>query len=199
MPLIIPDAERVSILGNQADGPWAAVYGIATDTATEGATAQSIAQAVLDSFVLEVLPHLTDSVSVTRATYVDLSSESGDTGEVLPTSGPSLVGGVTVDPLPPQCTYLIKILTTGGRSVRSGRSFWPGVRSDEVDDRGDITSGTVLTMTTAAEDFAASIESLSGATLGVIHRPSVGSPSITDMTQVNCEVAIATQRRRLRR
>jgi hypothetical protein len=199
MALIVPNAVRVSILGNQADGPFASVYGIDSAPATGGADARAIAQATLDAYILKVLPHLTNTITVTRATYVDLSDEAGETGEVLPTSGPSTTGGVTTAPLAPQCTYLIKLLTTGGRAVRSGRSFLPGVRADEVSARGDITSATTLTMTTAMEDFSTTITADSGAILGVIHRPSVGDASITEVTHINCETTIATQRRRLRR
>jgi hypothetical protein len=199
MPLIIPDAVRVSVLGNQADGPFASVFGIDSAPAVGAADARAIAQAVIDSYCTELCLHLTDTVTVTRATYVDLSSEAGETGEVLPTTPADAVGKVHVAPLSPQCTYLIKLLTTGGRSARSGRSFLPGVRSDEVNPRGDLTSSWTGTMTTAFEAFRAGIASGSGAVLGVIHRPSDGPASITEVTSTLCEPTIATQRRRLRR
>lgn len=195
--LIVPEAMRVSILGNQADGPFASVYGIHIEGEAVGVDA--IAQAVLNAWRDEVLPHLCSTVVLQRALYVDLRSGTGDSGEVIPTGPGSNAGGVTTAPCPPQVTYLVKLKTTGGRSARNGRSFLPGVRGDEVNNRGDITSGTVDTITDAMESFRGAITDADAGELGVIHRPSAGSPSITDVQACICEGTIATQRRRLRR
>lgn len=199
MPLIVPNAVRVSVLGTQADGPFATVFGIDSEPAIGEADARAIAQATIDAYCTELVLHMTDTITVTRATYVDLSTLDGETGEVLPTPGVTTTGAVHVAPLSPQCTYLVKLLTTGGRSSRSGRSFLPGVRSDEVSPAGNITTGTVSTMNTAYAAFMSEITSGTGAILGVIHRPTDGSPSITEVTSAVVEPTIATQRRRLRR
>lgn len=196
MPFIAP-AIQVSVLGTQADGPFANVFALHTDAFTPAAA--DGAQAVLDAYVSHILPKLTDSIVVTSATYVDLSTSSGDTGEVIPTSGLTTTGAVHVDASPPQCTYLVKLSTAGGRSTRGGRTFLPGVRSDEVNERGDITTGTVSAITTAYQDFMDALVSSESGQLGILHRNVSGPGSCTDVTSAVCESTIATQRRRLRR
>ena len=196
MPFIAP-AIQVSVLGTQADGPWANVFAIHTDVFTPVASAA--AQALLDAYITEILPVLTDSITVSSATFVDLSSSSGDTGEVTPTGGLTLTGGVHTDASPPQVTYLVKLSTIGGRSTRSGRTYLPGVRNDEVSEAGNINGATVTTVTNAYADFMDALITSESGQLGVLHRNVSGPGSCTDVTAAICETAVATQRRRLRR
>ena len=196
MPFIAP-AIQVSVLGTQADGPFANVFALHTDVFTPPAAEG--AQAVLDAYVVHILPVLTDSITVLSATFVDLSSSTGDTGEVIPSAGPSTSGAVHVDASPPQCTYLVKLQTGGGRATRGGRTFLPGVRSDEVSENGVVAGGTVTTVTNAYADFMDALITSEAGQLGVLHRNVSGPDSCTDVTQAICETSIATQRRRLRR
>lgn len=195
--LIVPNITRVSVLGNQADGQWANVFALnrtgASTSISEGA------QTVLDAYIEHLLPVLTSTITSLHAHFTDLSSATGASGDLAYTGAGVNHGAVNVDPLPPQCSYLIHCQGSAGRGQRSGRFYPPGVRKDEVSNSGDITSGTQTTVGNAADAFLEAVATGGGGNLHTIHHPKGGAVTTSLITYMTCEAAIATQRRRLNR
>lgn len=195
--LVIPNCLQVAISGTQADGPWAIVNH--WDIEAASTSAEGTAQSVLDEFVDQVLTHLTNTVTVSKAHYIDLSTATGPTGDVTYSGTGSTTGGVGVAPSPPQVAYLMRLNTGGARGTRPGRIYLPGVRSDEVSNSGDVTSGTVTTMGAAVNTWRNNVESDTDCSMCVAHRSGASAGTFSIVSSVVCEVPIATQRRRLRR
>lgn len=195
MPLVAP-ALQVTINGSTADGPYANVLHVDASS-SDPFTA---ALAVLDQYVDHILPVLCSSVRVRSASFIDLSSSSGQTGEVVPTAtGTALIGGVTTEALPPQVAYLARLGGVSDRGVRNGRMYLPGVRKDEVDDRGDVSGTVVTTVQTAVTAFISGVLAAAGGPLLIVHNPSGGTVTTTEVLGSVVETPTATQRRRLKR
>ena len=196
MPLVVADTLQVAINGVTADGPFVNVLHVAKDgTLSE----YEQATAVLDSYETNLMPVLCNSIVVDRAYFLDLSSGSGVSGVTFGTGGTGVVGGVGVQALPPQNAYLVKLGGLSTRGTRNGRMYLPGVRSDEVDDRGDISSTTQGVVTAAVADFLSDVLANANQPLVIVHNPAGGPTSTTEVLGGFCEVAVATQRRRLKR
>jgi hypothetical protein len=187
----------VTIQGRQADGDIANVLHFDMSTAT-GPTAD-MAKAVLEGWIATILPELTDTTKIDGAHWIDLSSSSGDTGDVTPDSGDVTSGGVHVQPCPPQVAYLLKLVTLSERGVRNGRVYLPGVRMDEVDEHGDVSSTTRGNITGAGESFRDGVIAGPGLVWSVLHNPAGGPTAMTPVAATICEVPVATQKRRLNR
>src|SRR6476659_5918159 len=142
MPLVA-EAIQVTVRGTISLHNWANVFHIAPSDDI-GPNGQALA--ILDSYVVNILPVLTDNVHVNDAYYLDLQDETGPTGIVNPTAGPDLDGGVTAPACPPNTTYLARYGGLSARGVRNGRSYLPGVREDEVGSSGLITDATTATV-----------------------------------------------------
>lgn len=197
MPVELDGCLQVTINGFQADGVFANV--IHTDISAGSIPPEDAAKAALEGYIATILPVLTNTVRVNGAHYIDLSGPTGATGDVTPDTGDVVVGGVGTEPCPPQVSYLIKLSTTSIRGVRNGRLYLPGVRLDEINAAGDVSSGQRSTVTGAVESFRSGLEGAGGGILSVLHNPAGGPTSMSHVTSAFCEVPVATQRRRLNR
>lgn len=195
--VVIPGCVQVSILGSQADGPFANVTHWVR--VLSGSTPEDVAQAVLNRYVDDVLLRLTSTVSVAGAAYIDLSSSTGVTGTVSYTGTSPTSGTVTVKPAPPQVAYLGKFTSSGGRGSRAGRIFLPGVRSDEVNNDGTLTSGTITTIGDALNSWASAVSTDVEHVLCIAHKSGPLSGTSTTVSTITCEQSVATLRHRLRR
>lgn len=165
------------------------------------AVAENVGAAWQDH-VLEVIGN---QYTFDGTSYIDLDSEDGQTGEVAPDPAKNLSGQGSGAQLPPNCGYLIhKRLESSSRGTRSGRMFLVGIGEGAVDNNGDIDSGVVTAISEAMEDFKDAVngEYFSPANytsnMAVVHQPSVGDTSFTEIESMVCDSRVATQRRRLR-
>lgn len=117
-------------------------------------------------------------------------------------------GGATSEPLPQNCSLLIRKLTAlGGRRGR-GRMFLPGIDEDTVSSAGFVAGSTLTAWQGIFDDFFDALP-VDGAAGGVgdavnpvlLHSEVVGetTPAPTAITGFAVQSVIATQRRRLRR
>jgi hypothetical protein len=197
MPLVVANVLQVALTGTTPDGPWANVLHVVEDGG--GVDLQAQADAVFDAYAAKLMPKLTNGCKLVKGSWTDLSSTSGLTGITFGSGGVAVPGGVGAPPAPPQVCYLVRLVGASARGVRNGRMYLPGVRSDELNDRGDITSTTTAALQTAVDGFVSQVLSEAGQPLCVVHAPAGSATSHTEVTGGLVESTVATQRRRLKR
>lgn len=147
------------------------------------------------------------------ASWVDLDSATGRTGELGPAGSHPTAGGQAPPFAPPQVCRLIKKQVTAARGNRSGRLYINNIGEPNVDDGGHLASAHQSASTALAEQFRSTIRSYSypgdvgahPAAWRVVH---VNKPNkldattwtwtSTDVQSVSCDALVATQRRRIR-
>ena len=196
-PLVIDDCVQVTINGDAGDGPFANVF--AWNIGASADPPAAIASDVLTSYIENILPVLCTPVTVSDAYFIDMRSEDGDTGTVTYSGSEDTHGAVTAPQAPPQVVYLVQHDTTGGRGTRGGRTFLPGVREDEVESTGVITTTTRGTVGGAFAGFVSSVETANDAIFSIIHRGVSGPNALTPVTSSIVQESVATLRRRLNR
>ena len=195
MPLVAP-CVQVTVRGTMDLHNWANVFHV-EPAETIGPNGQALA--VLDAYVNDLLPLLTNDVQVVDAAYVDLQDVDGSSGVVSPTAGPDLIGGVAAPACPPNTTYLVRYGGLSARGVRNGRSYLPGVREDEVSNGGVITPETTADVQAAATTFISDVLANADGPLVTLHTPEVGDPFVSEILGCAVSNVVATQRRRLRK
>jgi hypothetical protein len=142
---------------------------------------------VEESFVTNILPRLSDSITLVRVTWRDASGTLRDTGY-------SAAGGNSDPGTSPNVAYLVKKNTgVGGRKNR-GRMYVPGCVETKVDSAGIVTPTFQATLQGNFTDWqeAAAVANF---TMQILHN-SVVDPTV--VTSLFVESTVATQRRRLR-
>ena len=104
-------------------------------------------------------------------------------------------GTVSGDPMTPQVAYLVKKLTALGGRRNRGRFYLPGVVESKVDGAGNVLGAFQTTIQTSMDDF---MTDTGAADIGVVILHSDGGTP-TDVTSLQVEPKVATQRRRLKR
>lgn len=135
-------------------------------------------------------------VTVTNVSFV-VGLVGGDAA--YESSAGNGVGTVSGSSLPQNCAILVKKRTgLVGRKNR-GRMFLPGIRENEVDQLGVISSTEVTRLQGHANTFAGNVASSTQFDgLAILHAVGDGTtPALVPNLQVDSR--IATQRRRLRR
>lgn len=205
MPLIVNDVIEVAISGTQTGKAWTNVLHVRHDRPISSGNAGDVAQEVLDAYVEELLPLMSELVTVTGAEYVDLDSAEGDTGSVTPSAGLTVTGGDSAQPVPINTAVLVRKNTEGGRAARNGRMFLPGMAEVNVDGAGIIASVSRTAWQTAADAFLNTVNDGGIASpeqvMVVVSRPTVSATpgTFNEVTSLNVSSLMATQRERMRR
>lgn len=153
------------------------------------------AAAFYDVYTADLNDHAQNTVSYTSVSYVDLSSETGDSGVYIP---PAIATGeASGEAVPPNVCVLATWIATGGRAYRNGRSYFPGADESSVDASGELNSATVNLWQADCESFLTNIDA-EGLALCVVSRTSPSSGITRTVTGVAVQSQMATQRRRLR-
>lgn len=155
---------------------------------------------------------ITTLFTATFGTQLDAGCGIGPTSLVIGTgvSGENFVvtgtgqgsGAVTGETMPPNVSLLVRKTTARGGRRGRGRMYLPWVlRDDGVDDVGNVNSGPLANLQTAADDYLTGLLALSDpAPMVILHSAggstAPGTPNA--VTGLVVDQRIATQRRRLR-
>lgn len=192
MTLIIPDGfGQATLIFDFVTGPsnpMAVVFGYdnGNDQSPNGNAA-----IIRDEYQSNVLVsgHISDNVMLLGV--VVLQNPGGSSA--LASSGN--VGTDGGHALPPQVSYLVhKQTALGGREHR-GRMYIPGPTIDQVTEGGTVDPEDLSSLGTAFEEFRFNLDSNS-IPMVVLHSDALLAPTI--VTNLEVDVLLATQRRRLR-
>jgi hypothetical protein len=178
MALILANGLRVTILGQWTNGrPIHSVFHFRMTAVTNRVPAcAEAAAAVLQAWGTNVVPLIANNYSVASARFVDMSSDSGATGEV--TAEPPYTGGNIATVNSPYTGLVMKKLYSGSfRGTRSGRTFFPGISDANVDEDGLVLNSVRDAARTAMVNFlqdcnATSTPNVVDMAMVVAHTPS---------------------------
>lgn len=192
MPLVLPDGFGLCTIhwriGAQG-GDAVTVIGV-----ENSGTAFVKASTVKDAVENNLLPEMGDAVILERVKVTQRDGAVYSQGEW----GSGQNGEVAQSILPPNCTYLVRKLTTGlGRPGR-GRMYLPGPLENEVTNSGYLSPSRVTSLQNAVEQFLVD----TGPQV-IFHRDPLDPSNYdadppTELFSFSVEAQIATQRRRLR-
>lgn len=193
-PIIAPDVVRLSIEGTYNGRTWANVF---HGVYTGGATAEELATDMQLAWAANLSPAIDSSVTNFTASYVDLGTELGVSGEI-PWDGPTS-GGYSGASCPPNVAYLLSLKALGTRKQRNGRMYLIGVPEAAVDEAGAVDSTFLDGLTSRCEDFYEDIGLGGHGHLAVLSKATGDDYEGRTVTEVVPSNLVATQRRRLRR
>jgi hypothetical protein len=224
-PLIAPGIARYTLNAHFGSHNIANVLDYFIDTtgtvADRGDAVAAQAGIIIDAWCDRILPTIADEYVFDSVTWVDLDELDGSTGiattgddEVLPQTG-ALTGAGTDVTAPNVAMLVKKIAPGGGRSTRNGRMYVAGVTEGATSAAGDtILAASVTIFQAAFSNFLTDTDGthpvgadIYDASLRVVHTRKVsdGPPPVyefvssSDVTQLQVQALLATQRRRLRR
>jgi hypothetical protein len=147
--------------------------------------------------------------------WLDLDSETGRTGFLLPKATLPVAGGDVGAPLPPAASPLVTKVVAAQRGARNGRMFLPPYAEGSVNEHGVILAADVTVWQTRVDAFFNGIEDdvIGGIqqhpvvstvlTRGPSPAPGIPGPPLTGegrrVTSFRYQNVIATQRRRQKR
>lgn len=134
-----------------------------------------------------LLPNLSSSYGFEGVSWVDLDSESGSTGSIVPVSDYPQVGALGADAEVPQTTLLVeKQLSGRRRGTRNGRWYISGVPEMRIDNNGIVLPIWVTQMDNALSDFLGDVSKEGTAdhvwtVPVVVHESAAGANRITKL------------------
>jgi hypothetical protein len=201
--------------GRHADVVWD--YSVDEGSGADRHTVAAIAAGeVGKAWQQHFIDQVSGAISYTGGSYLDLDSLDGTGGVFGPFSGLPVNGGTTPGTVAPQNAVLAHKICAHNRRQRNGRCFIPGLSEAGVDNFGRIDAGIQTGWRTKLNDFLNALngtgDPVSGAdtAIRVVHvtghadpegpgkppRPNAWSSS--DVTDIQIDGLIATQRRRNR-
>lgn len=217
MPLVAPDVCRYTMNGLWAGRQVANILDMVVDpsgTVLDGrdAAIEHVAGVLLDEFATWVVGALTVDYQFTSVSWVDLNSATGSTGERTSTDARTLpiVGGAGGAAATSNVAMLVKKVTTSARGQRAGRWYLPNPGEVQINEneleatfRGEVQGNLNTFLENITETgVAASWPRFPT----VVHTRNIGTPSNpnieyvdnTQITTMQLQSRLATQRRRLR-
>jgi len=214
MPAIIAnDVVMVTLEALLGTRPVATVLHVKADRPILAPVGDSegIATRVMKAWQDHIVADCTNNYAFLGARYMDLDSDTGDSGFVPFDPAKPHTGTGSANAATPQVTYNIKKVPAGGapRGLR-GRIFLPGVAEGAVDNAGFLASTEVTELDT---DFAAFLAAANAdytgasdqsAKLCIVHFPRnvdgdiIGAGTGYVISSFQTQPKVATQRRRLR-
>lgn len=204
---------RADINGRACDN----MVDVSLDEVGEGrATAvASITGPVTHAWQANVIPALGSWYRFHVASWIDLDSLEGLTGDTGPQSGDPVLGGTGGAQHPPNTAALIHKNVDRRRNTRSGRMYLSPLTEADTDDGGTLAGSTITRLQTAMDHFKLALEDIaigagSTTTWRVVHvighgPPAPGFPQgvpnewdSSDVNTTTVDAIAATQRRRLR-
>lgn len=169
--------------------PMACVIGYENASAQSPLTNAGI---IRDEFVSNVLADTNTSNNVALLRVNVIQNPGGQTAS----SASNAVGANSDSTCPPQVAYLIrKSSATGGRTGR-GRLYMPGVLFASITEGGSVQSGAITSLSDSFNEWNANLTSNS-IPMVILHALGSVLPPV-EVTGLQCDAIVATQRRRLR-
>ena len=209
-PIIAPGVARFALGGTVHGRPWVNIYDMHIESGGIGGRDENVedqAQVFLNNWIDELANATNPAVILTGCSWVDLDSLDGSTGRKTAASGgrimphPGTQGGATCSA---NVAVLVRKQAGSGRGSRPGRSYLVGV--GETQTTGNLLTPAYVDQLQEALSLFLSGVSQSGATsiggydshMVVVHVAAGGGVSHTDVTSLDVDALLATQRRRLR-
>lgn len=153
--------------------------------------ASTLASALANAMVDNILPDISNQLFFESILVKLGPNDTGpfaqlDVGEV---------GGASLINVPPQVSLIVQKVTASGGRANRGRLFMPGITRDSTNQQGEVLPANLTTFQADWDAFYADVTT--GATSPVVLHSGAGAP--TEITSLNVESLLATQRRRQRR
>lgn len=212
MAIIAPFVMRFSLNGTQGnDVTWTNVLDVSTlgDVSIPRANiAARMADVIASAWATNLAPLLSDNVTLRSISWVDLDSADGSVGSL---DGIDFSGTQAEAPSPANVAVLVRKVTTSTRGARNGRWYQLGLPEADAD-WATVVPAVLTAWQTAFGNFR---DALDGPQTDpsfdsipkVVHTRNIGTPenpnivyeSDTEITAMEVQPRLATQRRRLRR
>jgi hypothetical protein len=177
-----------------AAAPTGAEVTMGLDLDSWAGTIVEAAEAVLEQWTTDVMPGLSENLTLSSCLVKYGPNDLGPSAEVSSTA----TGDVTGENEVPQCAILVrKITAIGGRAGR-GRWFVPGASENLFLANGEMNPGDSVIYDGFFEDFRSGI-SAAGLSLVLLHSDTSPVTTPTEILSLSTDGKAATQRRRLRR
>lgn len=218
MPFIVPGVARFSLNGSYFGRNTANIIDMRIDTTgttTDRADAvEDQAQILINQWYADLRPRLSDAFTLRNVSWVDLDEADGTTGVATAGSSISLpqAGSLSSNRMAGNVAILVRKATTSARGQRAGRMYIGGITEDQTDtvNGNNLAAAWVTNWTSSLNSFKSNIEQEDAldafqSNMVVVHitsRDSDGNPATGDATDVSAlqvQSLLATQRRRLRR
>ena len=208
-PVVAPGVVELTLRGVWIDRPWNTVLHMDIDGSIFSDREDNIrdqAKIALNEWIDHIRPVCGANCVLQGCDYLDLDTLAGPRGTVAAADSPRVMpsaGTLTGDSLSGAACCLIRKITQGARGTRNGRIFMPGLVESQTN--GNIIGGgSVTALTTAWDDFLAGMNQDVGGTFGfdsrmqVLHAPGDVFVSMAEVSTLEVDSRLATQRRRLR-
>jgi hypothetical protein len=201
--LIASDIVQISMLGRWTNGhPIVNVLHYRMDAAVGGVDVASEVEDVVQNWQSQLVPEFRDNYTFEGGQFLDLRTETGETGVVSPVAGQPVQGASTGTSANPGDALLIHKRTSSARGVRQGRMYLPPPGQTAMDENGRIDTLTQNTINTRLaaflENTTQSADDIGGTEINralvVLHKDGSSTP----VTSLQCDSLIASQRRRVR-
>lgn len=211
MPLIVDRVVRYTLNGRWSnDQRIATVIDMHVDEDALNVSREdainNCAEDLRDNWQDHIVGGIQNNYTFEGISWVDLDSANGDTGSKGPNTGKAITGLNTSDPaLPPNICMLVRKIVGGGRGIRTGRMYLPGLAENVVDENGVVLAAGVTGWNTALQTFLSDITNVDDVQadtayhMVVVHQPEGLPASQSKVTALLAQPLIATQRRRLKR
>lgn len=209
MALIVPPVVRYTVHGSTQVRPWACIVdmGVVESLGQNRSDAiHDLAGEIINGWAENILTQQSNEVTLDSVSWVDLATADGETGARASTSDHTLPesGGNASASSTPSVAYLVRKVTSGGRSTRDGRMYVPGLPESHSNEGGaEIDSSYLAQLQSLVEAFKTRIEKPGTANYAsswrVVHTVKGREPTATTVNSVIVEQRLATQRRRLRK
>lgn len=202
--IVVPGVCRFAVHGTIHDRPWVNVFDVDLSEGRPAADADIVtkAQQLLDAYVAQIDPLVSNDWFTDSCSWVDLDSLNGTTGSINDTptnnfpnpgtsSGEAVAGSVCV---------LAKKSVAGGRAARNGRTFFAGLSEASAAGQ-DLISTAVAGWNTALANLAGQVNAAAGGStcqFGVVAQVAGQAAAFNPVTAYTVETRLATMRRRLR-
>lgn len=192
-PIIAP-GYQITISGTVGGRPWANVFAFQLAGDPE-ISAEEAADLVANSWGSTVFTNTTSTTELTGVAWVDLRTLTGDSGSKA--ASPPYDGQDPAQGSSPQVAVMIKWEATGGRSVRGGRTFIPGMAEAGITAGGDVIEAVRTSLQGELDDYLDLVQA-GGLIPSILTRTGPSAGTMRTILSGSVDPRAATQRRRQR-
>jgi hypothetical protein len=194
MAPIIADGYQITLSGTTGGRPWANVFAFQLAGGAPP-TAEEAADAVAEAWGTTVFTNTTTTTELLRVSWLDLSSLTGDSGSK--DLAPSYEGEDDSPAASPQVAVLVRWQAAGGRSVRGGRTFIPGMAEAGIDAGGVVDLAVRNSLEGELESYMTAVQA-ADLIPSILSRTGPSAGQMRTIIGQSIDFRAATQRRRQR-
>jgi|SRR5690349_15308431 len=192
-PIIAP-GYQITNGGTVGGRTWANVFAFQLAGDPE-ISAEEAADLVAESWGTTVFTNTTSTTVLNTVSWVDLRTLTGDSGTKA--VAPPYAGEDTAPGSSPQVAVMIRWEATGGRSVRGGRTFIPGMAEAGIDAGGNVSAPVQGGLQAELENYLDLVQA-GGLIPSILSRTGPSAGTMRTILSGSVDPRAATQRRRQR-